>query len=73
MMGPDDYTDVDAMYEARTERDETFDDFDSEVQCEEVYHEDECDGDWDGADAEALASSGQGTDEDYGGPCGDDW
>lgn len=43
------------------------DDFDSEVQCEEVYGpEGDDDGDWEGADAEALASAGWGTDEDYG-------
>ena len=60
-MGPEDYTDVDAMYEARTERDETFDDFDSEVTYEE-YHDDSMDGDHDSA----MASAGWGTEEDYG-------
>lgn len=53
------------------------DDFDAEVQCEEFYgpEGDGCeygddgepwDGDWEGADAEVLASAGMGTDEDYG-------
>jgi hypothetical protein len=60
-MGPEDYTDVDAMYEARTERDEAFDDFDSEVTCEE-YYDDSMDGDHDSA----MASAGWGTEEDYG-------
>jgi hypothetical protein len=75
MMGPQDYIDADAMYEARFERDETFDDFDSEVQCEEVYEDEEpWDGDWEGADAEVLASAGMGTDEDYGySGGGEDW
>jgi len=67
-MGPEDYIDVDAMYEARFERDETFDDFDSEVQCEEVYHEEEYDYDdsMDGDHDSAMASAGWGTDEDHG-------
>jgi hypothetical protein len=53
------------------------DDFDTKIQCEEFYLEDDLesdptvfdddDGDWDGADAEALASAGWGSDEDYGG------
>jgi hypothetical protein len=38
-----DFIDADAMYEARWERDETFDDFDSEVTCEEYYDEQEWD------------------------------
>lgn len=56
--------------------DPQFDDFDAEVQCEEVYGEDggleydedgePWDGDWEGADAEVLAGAGMGTDEDYG-------
>jgi len=33
------YIDADAMYESRFERDETWDDFDSEVTCEEFYDE----------------------------------
>lgn len=39
-MDPRDFIDVDAMYEERTARDESFDDFDSEVTCEEYYGED---------------------------------
>jgi hypothetical protein len=54
--------------------DPQIDDFDSEVQCEEVYAaegddlegDDPWDGDWEGADAEVLANAGMGTDEDYG-------
>jgi len=38
-----DFIDADAMYEARFERDETFDDFDSSVCCEEYYDEEEPD------------------------------
>ena len=38
-----DFIDVDAAYEARWERDETFDDFDSEVTCEEYYQEPDVD------------------------------
>ena len=38
-----DFIDVDAAYEARWERDETFDDFDSEVTCEEYYDEPDVD------------------------------
>ena len=34
-----DFIDADAMYEARWERDETFDDFDLEVTCEEYYND----------------------------------
>ena len=33
------FIDADAAYEARFERDEAFDDFDSEVTCEEYYDE----------------------------------
>ena len=39
-MYPEDYIDVDAAYEDRTARDETFDDFDSTFTCEEYYEED---------------------------------
>ena len=73
MMDPNDYINVDAMYEARTERDETWDDFDSEVQCEEVYDGEDGDGDWEGADAEVLAGAGWGTSEDYGSFGSDEW
>lgn len=43
------------------------DDFDVKVQCEEVFVDegaDVTDGNW--MDADALASAGWGTDEDYG-------
>lgn len=44
------------------------DDFDSEVQCEEVFTDEGADAtDGDGTDADALASAGWGVDEDYGG------
>lgn len=72
-MNPRDYTDVDAMYEARTARDETFDDFDSEVQHEEVDDGADRDDDWEGADAEMLTGAGWGTSEDYCCFGGDDW
>jgi len=39
-MGPVDFLDADAAYEARWERDDTFDDFDSNVTCEEYYSDD---------------------------------
>ena len=42
-MEQNDIIDVDAAYEARWERDETFDDFDSEVTCEEYYDEPDVD------------------------------
>ena len=42
-MEQNDFIDVDAAYEARWERDETFDDFDSEVTCEEYYYEPDID------------------------------
>ena len=66
-MGPEDYTDTDAMYEARFARDETFDDFDSEVTCEEYYRDEDYYNDsMDGDHDSAMASAGWGTDEEYG-------
>ena len=42
-MEQNDFIDVDAAYEARSERDETFDDFDSKVTCEDYYDEPDVD------------------------------
>ena len=41
-----------------------FDNFDTEISCEEFYEHDDIDCD-DGDDGYALASAGFGTDEDY--------
>ena len=60
------------------------DDFDTQVQCEEFYGPEgddleygddgePWDGDWEGADAEVLASAGMGTDEDYGYYGSEEW
>ena len=40
-MDPMDYIDADAMYEERWQRDEIWDDFDSQVQCEEIWEDEE--------------------------------
>ncbi len=61
---PRDFIDADAMYEARFERDETHDSFDSGWEDDGGWEDDEPDDSH--ADAEALASAGMGTDEDYG-------
>jgi len=63
------------MTDPRTAPEQPFDDFDTQIQAEEVYPDepwDEDDGPEDHfrddveADADALASAGWGSDEDYG-------
>jgi len=56
------------MNDPRTTPEQPFDDFDTEIQAEEVYGdepEDQFRNDVE-ADADALASAGWGSDEDYG-------